>query len=386
MLAARMEVLIFGGSFDPPHLGHLELLKEAVRHRRPDVVYLLPSHQTPLKGPASAPPGDRIRMIEAALGVLPPTFRERVRIDKFELLRKRKTYTFESVAEIRRRHPKADLFLLIGTDCLRSFKRWRRWQKVAKEAKLLVGKRSGFLTGLDPTGLHVEWLPGLFPSISSTEVRRRIAVGDDPSDEVPEAVLRYADKRGLYGRDMHRWLRSKLGRERYAHTLAVARLAQDLAGAYRLDVDAARTAGLLHDAGRSIPVSGLTAYVRRHRLRVPHKDETARRQPLLFHPFASAHLARVRFGVRDTQVLKAITHHTLGAVGMGPLEKVLYVADVASEDRSFREAGAVRTLAYEDIDAAMKEAARVKLSYVLASGFWIHPTGIRFWNELQTSA
>jgi nicotinate-nucleotide adenylyltransferase len=289
------------------------------------------------------------------------------------------------VAELRKRHPKANLYLLIGSDCLRSFKHWRRWQTIVKDAKLRVRKRSGFLTGIDTTGLRVEWLPGLFPSISSTEVRLRIAVGDDPSDEVPESVLRYADKRGLYGRDVHHWLRSNLGRERYAHTLAVAKLAQELAGVYRLDVDGARTAGLLHDAGRSIPVPALAAYARRHNLRVPHKGETVRRQPLLLHPFASAHIARTKFGVKDPLVLKAITHHTLGAAGMSPLEKVVYVADVASEDRGFREASAVRKLAYEDIDSALREAARVKLAYVIASGFWIHPTGVRFWNELQTN-
>jgi nicotinate-nucleotide adenylyltransferase len=85
-------------------------------------------------------------------------------------------------------------------------------------------------------------------------------------------------------------------------------------------------------------------------------------------------------------VLKAITNHTLGSPTMGPLEKILYVADVASEDRGFREAGAVRTLAYDDLDAALREAARVKLAYVIASGFWIHPTGVRFWNDLLTNS
>jgi nicotinate-nucleotide adenylyltransferase len=380
-----MDVLLFGGSFDPPHLGHVELLKEAIRHRRPSVVYIVPSFQTPLKGPASAPPRDRLAMIRTALRELPPSFRDRVRVDTLELRRKKKTYTYELVAELRRRHPKDNLFLLVGTDCLRSFKHWRRWQTILKDAKLLAGKRSGFLTGIDATGLKLEWLPGLFPSISSTEVRRRIAVGDTPSDEVPDSVLRYADKRGLYGRDLHHWLRSSLGRVRYEHTLAVAKLAQELAGVYRLDIDAARTAGLLHDAGRSIPVPLLAAYARRHGLRVPHKEETVRRQPLLIHPFASAYIARSKFGVKDPNVLKAITNHTLGATGMGPLEKVLYVADVASEDRGFREAGAVRALAYDDIDAALREAARVKLAYVITSGFWIHPTGVRFWNELLTS-
>jgi nicotinate-nucleotide adenylyltransferase len=381
-----VDILLFGGSFDPPHLGHIELLKEAIRRRRPGLVYLVPSFQTPLKGPASASPADRLAMIRAALTLLPSSFRDKVRIDTFEFKRGKKTYTWELTEELRRRHPKDNLFLLVGTDCLRSFRHWRRWHKVQADAKLLVGKRSGFLTGIDATGLRLEWLPGLFPSISSTEVRRRIAVGDQPTDEVPEPVLKYADKRGLYGRDLHHWLRSSLGRTRYEHTLAVARLAQELAGVYRLDVDAARTAGLLHDAGRSIPVPSLPAYARRHGLRVPNWDETVRRQPLLIHPFASAHIARSRFGVKDPNVLKAITNHTLGSPTMGPLEKVLYVADVASEDRGFREAGAVRTLAYDDLDAALREAARVKLAYVIASGFWIHPTGVRFWNDLLTNS
>jgi len=379
-----MDILVLGGSFDPPHLGHLALLKEAIRYRRPKLVLAVPSFQTPLKGPACASPSQRLRMLKLLLSELPPTFRRLVRVDLFELRRRRKTYTYELLKDIRRRHPKAALHLAGGTDMLKNLRHWRRWEWIARNARLLVGKRSGFLTGIDSGGLELDWLPGLFPSISSTEVRRRIAAGEDASDEVPEAVLRFADRGGLYGRDVHRWLRSRLAKERYAHTLSVTRLADDLAGAWRLDVDRARTAALLHDAGRCMRPAALVQYVRRRRLKVPLGPLVARKAPLLLHPYVSADLARRRFGVRDAEVLGAIAKHTLGGPGLRPLEKVMYVADVASEDRNFPEAGAIRKLAYEDLDAALREAVRVKLAYVLASGGWLHPAGVQLWNEILT--
>ena len=379
-----MKILIFGGSFDPPHRGHLELLSAAVRRLNPDRVLAVPALHAPLKGAPSASAAERARMLSLALKGLPAAQRRKVRVLRYELERGRRTYSYELLRELRRRHPSAEFYFLAGSDSLQNFKRWRRWREILRGASLVIGRRPGFSAGPESEGLKLQWLPGLFPAVSSTQLRRRIAAGEAPRALLNPAVLRLIEREGLYGRGLQRWLKRSLSPERYLHTLAVAKLAESLAAAHGLSPDAARSAALLHDAGRSIDTAELAGYVRRHKLAVPLFAETARQAPILLHAYASAHLARTLFGVRDAEILKAVANHTLGAPRMGGLEKVVYVADASSEDRSYPGAAKIRKMAFKDLDRAFLAAARQKLSFALASGLWVHPRGIKLWNELST--
>jgi len=106
---------------------------------------------------------------------------------------------------------------------------------------------------------------------------------------------------------------------------------------------------------------------------VPRLAEVLERQPLLLHAYVSADLARRRFGVNDREVLAAIAEHTLGQPGMGPLQRLLYVADACSQDRPHEAAGRIRSIALRDLDRALVEAARNKCDWVERSDRWVHP-------------
>jgi predicted HD superfamily hydrolase involved in NAD metabolism len=177
-------------------------------------------------------------------------------------------------------------------------------------------------------------------------------------------------------------LRPLLSPERYRHTLSVARWAEELARRHGQDPARARRAGLLHDCAKEIPGFRLAALVRRRRLAVPDREFILRHGRLgLFHAYVSADRARREFGIKDQAVLSAIARHTLGDERMGPLDKILYVADFSAPQRGFAAAARLRRLARKDLDAAFRETVRLKILYVVHGGGALHPQTVRLWNK-----
>ncbi len=372
-----MGILVYGGSFDPPHQGHLELLRAALEQTGAAAI-VVPSHQNPLKAAPGASASDRLALLKLALNGLPAALRRRVQISRFEL-DKRVVFTWMTLAHLKKLHPGAELGLLLGSDCLQSFTRWRRWKDILRMARLVIGRRPGE-SAAPPPGAEVLWLEGVFPPLSSTGLREALRAGEDV--RLPAGVLQHVRRRGLYDQGIHRWLKARLKPDRYAHVLAVARMSRRLAHIHGLDAQRAGRAALLHDAGRALSLKEMVAYCRRYRVEVPRREEIERRNPLLLHAFVSADIARRRFGVTDEGVLSAVRNHTLGRPGMPALDTLLYVADVASEDRTFAASARVRELAFKDLDRALAAAAEAKLAWVIAQGGWLHPLGVELWNSL----
>lgn len=376
-----MDVLVFGGSFDPPHEGHARLFSAALKTLRPARAYVVPAWRSPLKGPARVPARERLALAELALiRTLPAALRRKASLSSMEAARARPSFTYETLRRLKARHPGAALHFLAGSDALARFREWRRPAEVRRLCRFLVGRRPGSaLPRPDRTLPAFSVLPGIFPDLSSTGLRARLAAGEEPAGLAP-AVMRVIRARALYGGALRARLRESLPPERFGHTLAVARLAVELASAWGLDPEKAALAGLLHDCGRAVPVPRMPAYVRRRRLRVPGAREIVQRQPLLLHAHISEDLARRRHGAGDPEVLSAVRKHTLGAPRMSPLDRLLYVADACSADRSFPEAPRIRRLARRSPAESFREAARLKLFHVLKGDGWLHPYASAVWN------
>jgi len=366
------KILVYGGSFDPPHAGHVSLLKAALRSLRPDLSYVVPSYHAPLKPGARAGARDRLSMARLALGE-PEISGCRVKVSPFESSRPRTTYTWQTLRHFRRLHPDAELYFLAGTDTLKSFGAWARPNEVLSLCRFLVGRRPG--AHLSRAFPHALWLPGLFPAVSSTGLRARLLADKDVSGELTRRVLRHIRRRGLYGKALRRRLARELGPKRYRHCLAVCRMALKLALRHGQDPEAAALAGLLHDYGRQIPRARLAGLARAGCL-----AETARRKPRLLHGHAGSELVRRRLGIRDPRVLSAIRKHVLGDGRMSALDRLVYTADACSADRRFPEAEVIRRAALRRLDEGFLETVRTKLHYVLRDKDWMHPMGPRLWN------
>ena len=146
--------------------------------------------------------------------------------------------------------------------------------------------------------------------------------------------------------------RAQLGDSRYAHTLAVARLAGELAEKYGADAEAAKAAGLLHDVTKEVPHDAQLQIVQKSDIIV---DAYLLANPNVYHSLTGYLYARDTIQIQDPDILNAIRYPTTGRADMSLLEKIVYTADAVGYDRTYPDAAKLRELAFRDIDACMLE-------------------------------
>ena len=193
-----MRLGVFGGTFDPPHVGHLLIAIDALERLALDRLILVPAGTQPLKvGAISASPADRLAMTRLLVGDDP-----RFAVDPIEIERGGISYMVDTLATLAARWPGAELYLLAGADVLGTFHRWRAPDRVRSLATLAVLTRTA-TDEAPPTPPALPGGPPLFVptrriDVSSTEIRARLRAGQSIRGFVPEAVADYIRSAGLY--------------------------------------------------------------------------------------------------------------------------------------------------------------------------------------------
>ena len=186
-----MRLGIFGGSFDPPHVGHLLVAADALDALGLDQVRLVPAGVQPLKvGQAVAGPRHRLAMARLLVGDDP-----RFAVDPIEIEREGLSYTVETLAVFAERHPEAERFFLVGTDVLATFGQWREPERVSRLATIAVMVREGDAGSAPDGAVRLETRR---VDVSSTEIRERVRTGRTIRGFVPEAVEAYIATQRLY--------------------------------------------------------------------------------------------------------------------------------------------------------------------------------------------
>jgi nicotinate-nucleotide adenylyltransferase len=181
-----VRVAVFGGSFNPPHLGHVLLCAFVLATEELERVLVVPTFQHPFAKPL-APFDDRVAMCELALATL-----RGVEVSRVEEQLGGESRTLRTLEHLAARHPDWQLRLVIGADVLAEAPRWFGFDAIARLAPPIVVGRAGFPPP-EPGAV-------LVPDVSSTHVRAAIANGvwDEVARLVPRPVLEYARAKGLY--------------------------------------------------------------------------------------------------------------------------------------------------------------------------------------------
>ena len=184
---------VFGGTFDPPHVGHLLLAADAFDGLSLDKLIFVPAAAQPFKveTPAVAAAEDRLEMVQLAVAE-----DRRYAVEDTEIRREGLSYTVDTLEELARKNAGASLFLLIGQDTLDGFNGWKKPERIRQLATVAMMRRAGSSEGKAPPG--VAEISTRRVDVSSTEIRARLSAGKSIRGFVPESVERFIASRGLY--------------------------------------------------------------------------------------------------------------------------------------------------------------------------------------------
>ncbi len=385
---------IFGGSFDPVHLGHTRIAESALNELNLDKVIIIPAADPPhKKGKLSLDAHSRISMLHKAI-----EGKKGLEISTMEIKRGGVSYSYLTVEELRKVYPEDELYFIIGYDSLIDFKEWKNPDYIASECILAVAIR-----GNEPDddlnkmsddirasyGADIKYLKCPWTNISSHKIRECFKNGniDEIREYMDKNVIKMIEDNGYYKEqqkktifenntsyyvNLEEKLKEKLDVQRYAHTLGVAYTATALAMRYEQSVDDAMLAGLLHDCAKCNSDNENIKLLEDRGLEI---TEAEYKNAQLVHAKAGAVLAKEEYGVDDENILAAIRTHTTGAPGMTMLQKIIYVADYIEPARTKpKHLDELRKIAFTDLDAAVALILKSTLEYLKKTKKPIDPT------------
>lgn len=173
------------------------------------------------------------------------------------------------------------------------------------------------------------------------------------------------------------FLKERLSKKRYIHSVNVSAECIRLAKLYGEDPEKAQFAGLMHDVCKELPAQEQYSLAVESGFSVCREELESRS---LLHGIAGAYFIKKQFGVEDIDIINAIRFHTVGRAGMSRLEEIVYLADLISAERDYKDVDKMRKLVYSDIEKAMLESFRFSIESVLKKGGFIPVCTIEGYN------
>ena len=294
-----------------------------------------------------------------------------------ELERGSRSYTVETLRELKALYPDSELYFIVGSDMLESFDKWYLWQEILSLSVLCAASREeGYSPDLSRFGKLAERIKiiTLDPlEVSSTQIRN--STGEVSSELLDPKVAAYIREHGLYDDGLNRYrelLRGKLNPRRLFHSECVSECAGVLAGA---SVEKARLAGLLHDVMKNAPANEQLALM-------PDITPLELLNTKVWHQISGEAFLRQNGIVTDEEILGAVRWHTTGKAGMTLLEKIIYVADFISADRDYKDVEVVRRLAYISLEHAILYTSRYTVNKMVSQDLLLHPATVECYNDM----
>lgn len=310
---------------------------------------------------------------------------ERFEISPAELDRGSRSYTVETLRELKKIYPGDELYLIVGSDMLETLPGWYRWEEIFSLAFVCSASRKNDLKfDLSKFGeknakrIILLDLPPL--EVGSSGIRDVIAAGGR-SEFLDPGVAAYVEKKGLYSDGLEKYRRllaEKLDKERIYHSERVSESAAALAERYGADAEKARLAGLLHDVMKNAPAEEQLSVLEAAGEKLSDADLA---NPEVLHQFSGAAFLKINGIVEDEEILGAVRRHTTGGANMSVLEKIVYAADFISADRKYPGVETVRRLARLSLEHVALYAARYTVGKLLSNDLPINPATVACYDD-----
>lgn len=372
-----MKIGIYGGAFNPVHSEHVNLALAAKRELELDKVIVIPTNRSPHKsGSLFVRNRDRLDMCRAAFAES-----EGFEVSDDEIKRGGISYSYVTCRRFKKLYPQAELYFIMGADMLKSFNTWREPEEILKCVIPAVCARenpaplkSYLRSFYSDFGKEAVTFGYVGKAISSTRIRTLAALGAELSGFIPEGVKNIIRTRNLYAMPEVWGVKKLLTPERWQHSVRVAVFAAENARRARVYEYDAILAAALHDCAKYL-------YGGDERLRgfvLPPEVP-----PPVVHQYAGAYVAEHTFGIKDKVVLNAIRYHTSGRENMSPLEKLIFLADLLEEGRTFDGVRALRKVFDDDIDKCLFMALGRQLEYLKEQKKPVYPLTARAYEYIK---
>ena len=395
-----MKIGVYGGTYNPPHLGHLAAAKAVFEMLELDQLWLIPAGTPPHKVMPEGSPTSEQRLEMTRLAGEQLGLGERIKVLDLEINRGGKSFTSDTIAQLKGENPEDEFWLLMGTDMFMTFQTWHAPEEIVANCGIAAFGRTEEDTE-ELFAIQREYLQKTYPEakiftltipgvidISSTQLREMLQKGEGGNLLAP-AVYGYILRNGLYNtnadlkklplRQLRSVALSHLKYSRIPHVLGTEEEAIRLAQNYGADTEKARRAALLHDCTKRLSLEEHLEICRQYGLEV---DEMEKTSPDLLHAKTAAAVAKHVYGECE-EVCGAICWHTTGRENMTTLEKILYIADYIEPTRDFPGVEKLRKAVYEDLDIGVLMGMENTIALTQQRGIPTHTNTLQARNALR---
>ncbi|MEG1791299.1 MAG: nicotinate (nicotinamide) nucleotide adenylyltransferase [Clostridia bacterium] len=360
---------VLGGAFDPVHIEHIKIARACVEELGINRLVLVPTSNPPHKLNSRAPFFDRVKMLKIAFSDFPVD----VVISEIENATDDVSYTVDLLPKLKNEF--GYFYYIIGGDSLLDFDTWYKPEQIVKMAQVVVFDREGYDgVSFKINELNLKWnceirhMKYCGDGIASDEIRTLLDL-KLPVSGLSKGVYEYIIKNSLYNTfdDIYYKLPSYLSKARLTHSLNTTRCAIDVNKRCQLKLPYEKVflSAILHDVGKKYDYDDLKCLG----FNVPLNAISTPVQ----HQYVGAELALTEFNVQDVDVLSAIRCHTTGKPNMTILEKLIYIADIISSERTFPEVNNLRLAVYKNFEQGFKQCLMYSYEYLLTKKTNIYP-------------
>ncbi len=319
-----MNIILFPGTFNCFHDGHMKILKNAIKKINPDKIYIIPTNLNPEKQHHSSIilNQHKINMIE-----IYTKGNKNILIDKNELNCKDYVPTYKTIAYYVKKYPNSEIFLLMGSDLVDKFYTWDNYKYIINHVNIICYKRSN-----NDKDTFIKIINTKIFKMSSTDIR----LGKKLTN-VSKELINYINNNNLYWYDR---LNYRLSKKRLTHSINVGDLSKKYAKYYNLNENNAFYAAIYHDYFKELKNDKIHTY-----LITKYLTKKEQKLPISAHHshIASAYIKN-KWNYNNTNVLNSIKYHTIPSLEMSDLNMYIYCVDKLSKERSWEGVKAIRDI------------------------------------------
>ncbi len=393
-----MNIGIFGGTFDPFHIGHQSVVKACIESNYFEKIYIVPSYNPPHKDRGNVSLFSyRFEMAKIALENIKS--KTRIILSDIETEEDGFSYTLNTVRKLNGKNLKNNnLYLICGSDVIYEVHKWHKPDLLLKEIGLFIIKRPNFndenlekhiKSVQDAYDARIVFAKSDMLDISSENIRKNLIENKDfKCCDLPENVFNFVITNKLYDNNYtlnglkeetiqkifmyERILRKILTPHRLIHSINTMREAVRLAKIFKADIDKSAIAGILHDCAKYNNAEKLykelvskeeNGEIINYENLIPEK---------ILHAYWGELVAKKAYGIEDNEVLNAIYYHTTSRENPSLLEKIIFVADKIEPGRKFPRIDKIRMITYKNIDNGYYECLKDIIKVLENNEYVIH--------------